>query len=1661
MQRQGFGGSIYDLNERVAAITDAHERLRGGVRPPAGLVFDLARAPVSPDRYEDILGVARTRREAVARGIFKTTAAPDYFDTREDGFLVARTPFAKLIENSGGSPVVPDVDAHGRDEQGQLDSAFPTVIVGELPVPGADQVYRAYEYINKLAGEGTIEVKSEGMTLADFEELAKGLQLKAAREARPGVVTDVPLGLGREVRRIADAQKKLNEHMGTDLPVTGYFNNDWLSALSNWFKSRDYREKVVRFQAEEAGFGEDIDAYLRAWRTKQGAVKDNAASMWFINAMPLPLFERGTSKTGVFVSTLDYLTHGGDAVNPMSSHFWDPTTPLHGLKRSGGLALGVVAGTVDQLKAGAAAGTAFTAELTKSVHKDDSLDRAKEKAGEVLKQHPSWLRIFAGGHLPENPEGKLAEIDQLVNVAADIILLRKPRFTGERVAPGNIKAASESTYVNVAANWAYNDLKKGRVGRAASRLEGDTGSEQLVVRAAPLVKTGQMSREQFVNHVADLYAHGRTAIVRQGGEVVEVSGPVLTSLRTDKLPTPGLPGRAWLRARDGLRKSADEIDWQLRRSPVPGSSGAANFISLIRAEFQHLAPVGPRGYFDPKLPERVHDYVVRYFGDATLANRFENALVRARATENVQGMQRIQQKLEDMYAAKYPAGRPSGNDDPFVAALGTEAPSVFRFPGGGHREIDGALGSLAHFARETNDFLVRGAMAHARLILSGFPLVFMGGGFSLFYKHMIADTLRRTAGEGGFIVGSSAAMRKAEKEIKALADGTPAISRKLGSFLARTKDSETRWLLNRGGMAEARQFRTSEKFTKRNYMEAAGGYLRRQLDDDALEAYRTVAATGSPSALVQLVLHNRTYRGMWKSARRYQEGMTAEEYAGLIFDRFNAMDEALTAAGATWDEALAVLRAHRGSKVDEALGKFIRSRGVDFEVRGGQVEMIGTFDELTGRYIERIMTFNKWNRSQFAKRVLYRSFHAFRQAGFTPDDAFETAVALAEKQTVHHMLDFANRLQIEQDLRWVSYFATKHRLYWKWVLGTVVRNPGYAAAISDFDDLLNERGSIEFSVGGLKLAIPAHRLVWVPGAEYSEFSPLALAVAGFVKGGPAGAVEASKGTFGNVVTRNDTALHYAIKLTRMATGNQPTTYGAALEGLDDRSRAMLDFRINSFQNDYFREHGHYAPEAVAVKHALWRTLANELWRANMPLPVVPATGENDGQKLLREFMQINDPAKRRKFLDDNPELSLYFGIYTDPKEYLHTRKMWGRYIAASEARDVVRARIYAESRSEGAFTPDMRRQLREADERFGKVFDALLLEDAKTGGGTVRQGKVVTPGPWGKQVATDPLIDPRGAIKRLFPNVPDEAIEEGVPGELVKELRAELRRLNDPKFASTYEDPAELKARRREILEQIAVFSSYPKDAIGRVERKYQAEYVNPFWAARDRRYEHIRNELPSAEQELAWAEFRQWRDEQDKPVVIDGIKFPSPIRMAWAMLDPATRRDRLARLAAASWAHLTDYEKELLLEQKPPPKMSEGWAQLERAKAAYREQNPGASIDRQQTLAVVKQVEKLYPGFFRDWQMSQRPKIRRFEATTLYRSLPGRVEFDRVIGASAKKIAGALATGDYSSAELTAHWRKFVKEQVQPWLQRPENTRLRLALEPYGPDFLNTLVRP
>lgn len=1774
LQKIGYWGSIEEFNNRVAEAVRAHTAVKG-FQPSPGLTLDLARSPVPVTQFEDMfkLGSSQLAANNHTLAADQQKNPYDYFHVRADGVIEQQTPLTKML--SGLPPLPPEHPAHRTLQQ--LQKQYPNVPQTSfiLPIPHADDAYKALSYLDSHGGlQGALQ--KSGLTLEQFNEqvkrgtgainpdLAAQAEMTMKLQKRQGATVSNPGGpLVGTALTLSQAKIELSKVMGTSLSAGGFFTQDDAKKLDLWMKSADYFRKVTKYQADQ--YGLTVQQFQTAWKRQQDGMRKHGFAAHFLGLLPLQTFAGGGALAHwLFMS-------GGDPISSAANF------PVH----SASLVLGGVGGTVEQLKADVGTAGQFVNSISPKTlgGKGKSYHESLVAAEEQLRKNPSWARVF----FPDAPDNTATRI---LDAVGDIVLLRKANFTGERAGAGLVGEVAKTDRFAHGTHYSFIDAgDKSKLDSAASALGGGEGANKLVTFAHPLIKSGKMTVEQFRSHASEMYETGRTTIIyparggeplvkegyvrlyrgeglraptgtpieranaalnagggqgqwfsdsRQyaanyhkeggslqyvdvpkgdlegyrfakneyivpkgvasgshhiaeasgktggtgagdqagnqavGGKSVEIIGGIFGDLRTGKIPSPGHSGRAWLNSRRGMRSTLDSLDESLRRNPAVGGKVNA-VIGTVRSAIAHTHPKGSIDLYDDNLSEGVYNFINKNkLGDRKLADKYASDIVRFQAKDNTVGLVNLNRRLNKLYHGKYSdtGTNPVYSDEEFNPLIGTEAPTRFMFPGGGDRPVQGsmlnkAFLNLDYYHRHVNDWFNKFARMRSRFIL--------GSGLSLFWKHAIGGDPARVA-VGGGLFAHGPEITQAAKDIDTLARSNVSVERALGVFLNRSRKSEALYMLGDGGTRAEPAFHTGDKFNSVAHMDGAGAKLRGLVLDDALAAYQR-------GTLLNLVRHDRLTRRMFHSAQKAEPELTMEEYANRIHGRYASVEDAAAAAGVdnVFDRAAQVVRENRGAGAAHALGEFIKDNKLDFGVDSARVDAARGLDKLTGAAVGKIMTPNKFWRERFAKNILHKTFAEMTAAGMGHEEAFAVSTDLAARTLKYHMLDFANRLQVEQDLRYVSWFFTKHRLYWKWVIGTFLRHPGYAAVVEDARKLLDQQGNINLPamhiplIGDVKLSIPAARMYWVPNQDYPATSPDVQFITNVIKNGGdfSGAWnQVQTSGVGNSFTRVDTAGRLLNKASRTH------TYADAIRGLPPKVQHRLNRSFNEYQLNYFADHGHYnMDESQVVSHVLWHATGEEAWRSILPLPIVSNYNPNEQQKLLEQYMMLTDPKRRQDFLVAHEDLAAQFGIYKDPKQFLHNQQLFGKYLPSLDAYRAVRSHILEQAKGPAGWTAELQALKKQSGVAFQKTFANLLREDARSAGHRVSDTETpgvagVPLGPWGKLVSTDPQIDPTHILNGLFPGGVKTKDWGKVYGRFQEYLKKELAGLSDPKVIATYaDDPGEVKIRRGEILQQLQAFQGMPKDALGVTTLKYQEKYVNPYWAHIDKENKRINGVsgiggLPADQHDAAYAALRVWRDEHDRPVTIDGVKFPSPIRVAWAGLEPAVKHQRLAYFAAKGWDHLSDYEKDLL-GRKPDAKFSEGWAKLEEIYAEQADQLhlQGQNMPKGYKRTLAQYVDRYYvSGFIKDFNFAQKPLYQRLQLTTIIQHSPYKTQWNALLGQAAgyaKLLAGD--TG-YSHTSVRAVWKTYVNSPAfQQWLDRSPGFKKELA--DFGPDMVKGLI--
>src|SRR5581483_6603314 len=195
--------------------------------------LDVARSDVPPEQYGNLFHPAYTdARASRAMGTVaqaKRDNPTDQFIQRPDGVWQPNTPFYQHYIQPTKEKSAPEVS------QQQFLKQHPMVTMGVLPIPSAGKIEHALAVLNSpeptvTQPTGHQAPGSFAEQQADYEAMARENYLKAHAGG---------------VETLKQAQTELNSAMGTNLPVTGVFNQTWTDAVGNWMKTTDYAKKEL------------------------------------------------------------------------------------------------------------------------------------------------------------------------------------------------------------------------------------------------------------------------------------------------------------------------------------------------------------------------------------------------------------------------------------------------------------------------------------------------------------------------------------------------------------------------------------------------------------------------------------------------------------------------------------------------------------------------------------------------------------------------------------------------------------------------------------------------------------------------------------------------------------------------------------------------------------------------------------------------------------------------------------------------------------------------------------------------------------------------------------------------------------------------------------------------------------------------------------------------------------------------------------------------------------------------------------------------------------------------------------------------------------------------------------------------------------------------
>jgi hypothetical protein len=221
-------------------------------------------------------------------------------------------------------------------------------------------------------------------------------------------------------------------------------------------------------------------------------------------------------------------------------------------------------------------------------------------------------------------------------------------------------------------------------------------------------------------------------------------------------------------------------------------------------------------------------------------------------------------------------------------------------------------------------------------------------------------------------------------------------------------------------------------------------------------------------------------------------------------------------------------------------------------------------------------------------------------------------------------------------------------------------------------------------------------------------------------------------------------------------------------------------------------------------------------------------------------------------------------------------------------------------------------------------------------------------------------------------------------------------------------------------------------------------------------------------EKTLLSLQLREWIDQQDQPVTINGHKFPPLPRLAVARMNRDQLRAHLIDVSLSSWEGLSVTDKELA-GKKSSPAVATAWAEYKigLAKAVAKLPPGERRLDANQKLAVVKQVDRWYKlngAFLRDYLFAQRPRISQMSELRIFTEAPpgAKQEFQYLVD-NARQLEIAEKNGNISRTDAKAVWRDWMAGLVvEGGYYQTEGIAFWRYVQPYvkrDPDFLSDLL--
>jgi len=136
-------------------------------------------------------------------------------------------------------------------------------------------------------------------------------------------------------------------------------------------------------------------------------------------------------------------------------------------------------------------------------------------------------------------------------------------------------------------------------------------------------------------------------------------------------------------------------------------------------------------------------------------------------------------------------------------------------------------------------------------------------------------------------------------------------------------------------------------------------------------------------------------------------------------------------------------------------------------------------------------------------------------------------------------------------------------------------------------------------------------------------------------------------------------------------------------------------------------------------------------------------------------------------------------------------------------------------------------------------------------------------------------------------------------------------------------------------------------------------------------------------------------------------------------------------------WESLTTFEKEQLGIRS---KQAKGWLEYEKVVEQYKDTAglEDVNLQKDQLRGLAKQVDKAYPGFFRDWNFAEQPLAKRIRATTVVKKSKNKADWKWLLDQADAAIKAFDSSGKGRTQEAWRRWMKGSDEEqgLRDWIR-------------------------